>query len=327
MPAYSFRLHAAHEWVAHDPFGRPKPGDLGPGQDPASLLGDRVVLRAPRGGYVSFRVLVQGKGAYRLGVQIDGGLQADLFKCWYHPLANGAMSAPEGQPTTYWPDALLPVQEESEFTLPDPDNAIEGQTTQAFWVDVYVPAEVRPGTIRGAVNLVAGPSAVLRAGGERMTLPVTVEVMPLTVPDEPCIIMDHNSYGARWLWDMYPSVLAAAEKGPRGSGGRRSRSCTTTTGWCTSTAACFTTWATATRARLTRSMARAPSARGRDKTLVDWELYDRHYGPLLDGSAFESGGAGNAAPRAARRVRCASVYTPINPDWPASYSVVGRAGL
>jgi len=51
---------------------------------------------------------------------------------------------------------------------------------------------------------------------------------------------------------------------------------------------------------------------------VDWTLFDRHYGPLLDGSAFASTRRG---PRP-----IPFVYLPINPEWPASYEFWGEPG-
>jgi hypothetical protein len=65
--------------------------------------------------------------------------------------------------------------------------------------------------------------------------------------------------------------------------------------------------------------------RGRDKELVDWELYDRHYGPLLDGSAFRTAAPGMPGPRRPA-TPVWGVYTPINPDWPASYLWWGETG-
>jgi len=81
-PRNGLRLSAAHEWVAHDPFGSVKPGDA----PPPDATGDhgRLVLRAARGAYASFRALVHGAGAFGLSVETGGGLQVDLYKAWYH---------------------------------------------------------------------------------------------------------------------------------------------------------------------------------------------------------------------------------------------------
>ena len=57
---------------------------------------------------------------------------------------------------------------------------------------------------------------------------------------------------------------------------------------------------------------------GRSKHIANWDLFDRHYGPLFDGSAF----AGTR--RGAKPIPFA--YLPINPEWPASYLWWGEPG-
>ncbi len=64
----------------------------------------------------------------------------------------------------------------------------------------------------------------------------------------------------------------------------------------------------------------APRLEGSGKTrrIADWTLYDKHYGPLLDGSAFAS------TRRGARPIPY--VYLPVNPEWPASFLWWGEPG-
>jgi hypothetical protein len=57
---------------------------------------------------------------------------------------------------------------------------------------------------------------------------------------------------------------------------------------------------------------------GRTKYVADWSLYDRHYGPLFDGSAFAN------TSRGAKPIPF--VYLPINPEWPASFLWWGEPG-
>jgi len=57
---------------------------------------------------------------------------------------------------------------------------------------------------------------------------------------------------------------------------------------------------------------------GRAKHITSWSLYDRHYGPLFDGTAF------SASRRGPRPIPF--VYLPINPEWPASYEFWGERG-
>jgi hypothetical protein len=57
---------------------------------------------------------------------------------------------------------------------------------------------------------------------------------------------------------------------------------------------------------------------GRSKHISSWDLFDRHYGPLFDGSAFAQTRRG---PRP-----IPFVYLPINPEWPASFLAWGEPG-
>jgi hypothetical protein len=310
MPS-RFGLAAAHEWLAHDPFGRPKTADIS--SAPASIFDapGAVSLRAARNGYVSFRVLVQGQGAYRLVASMEDGIGVDLYRAWYH-----RMQDRENRPPAYWPDALIPVFHREPLQLPDPENQIPNQTTQEFWIDLFVPAETEPGEARGEVRLTGG--------GETLTLPVRIHVLAATLPDQPCVTMDHNSYGCRWLPGIYPQTFAGTQNSKA-------------------------FWETAIEVlqhhyRLVHEhrglfhnlgyghsgefdpiYGPRAAGRGREKTLVDWALYDRHYGPLLDGTAFASAAPGMPGPHRPA-VPIESVYTPINADWPASYLWWGERG-
>jgi hypothetical protein len=57
---------------------------------------------------------------------------------------------------------------------------------------------------------------------------------------------------------------------------------------------------------------------GRSRRIASWSLFDRHYGPLLDGSAFAKTRRG-AKP-------LPYVYLPINPEWPAQFLNWGEPG-
>jgi hypothetical protein len=307
----SFCLLAAHEWQAHDPFGRAKPADVSATGRPILGPSSAVALRAARNGYASFRALVQGQGAYRLTASIEGGLEIDLYQAWYH-----RMSGDEGQPPTYWPDALIPAAPEQAYHLPDPDNRIPGQKMQAFWIDVYVPADVPPGEAQGRIDLTAG--------GQTHTLQIRVQVLEAVLPDQPSITIDHNSYGARWLLGMYPKTFAGVRTGMAY--------------WTRSIELLHHYYRLVHEHRgLFHNLGYGHSGafdpiygpraegRGRDKTLVDWTLYDRHYGPLFDGSAFAAAPPGMPRPRRPA-APLKSAYTPINPDWPADYLWWGERG-
>ena len=55
---------------------------------------------------------------------------------------------------------------------------------------------------------------------------------------------------------------------------------------------------------------------GRKKHISSWEVFDKHFGPLLDGSAFKE------TRRGAKPIE--ALYLTINPEWPANYKNWGR---
>jgi hypothetical protein len=304
----SFAMTVGDEWTAHDAFGTVKPADRR--ADLSSATGT-AVLRPVRGGYASFRVLVCGEGRFRLRVAMEGGLEADLYRAWYHPLD----VAPD-KSKVYLPDALVPARRGQPFEIPDPDNAIPGQTTQEFWVDVFVPPDATPGEIAGRVRL--------SAEGESADLPIRVTVLDAVLPDEPCLAMDQNSYGCRWLREQYPKALGGKPGSERY--------------WHASSELIQNYFRVAHEHRtLFHNLGYGHSGqfdpiygpravgRGRDRHLTDWDYFDRHHGPLLDGSAFATAAPGMPRPRQSARPIWA-VYTPFNPDWPASYVNWGEPG-
>lgn len=291
--APSAELRALPEFLRPDPFGGVVAADRGvSGGSPERYDAARpLVLRSARGGYCSFHLVVKDSGpaSYEIALAFEDPtrkLQADLFREWFH-LAESDRS--------YYPDALVPVTNPHRGRLPDPDNRIDRQSAQAFWVDLWVPADAVPGRYRG--------QATLAAGSNRDRLPIELVVLAAVVPDRDVVTIDHNSYGSSWLAEQYPGTTVPGEGSFRlthlyhrlfyehrgvmhqlgyGHGGR-----------------------------VIPEFAPALSGSGRSRKVESWDLYDRHYGPLLDGSAF----AGSRRP--ARPIPF--VYLPINPEWPASF--------
>jgi hypothetical protein len=303
------QVKASHEWLAHDPFGQPKAADVS--QWPVSITDAKgnVMLRAARNGYVSFRVLVQGAGEYRISASVGGDLEADLFKVWYHRMER------DGAPS-WWPDALVPLKARTSHTLPDPDNAVDGQTTQEFWVDIFVPKDHKPGKVSGRVRVAVGD--------ETLAVPIKIDVLETTIPDEPCVIIDHNSYGCRFLPKYFPKQFGANPRGAKLWDNAISilhdyhrlvhehRGLLSNLGYGHS-------------GSYDPIYAPQIEGSGRDLKLTNWELFDRYHGPLLDGSVFETAAPGNPhARRAAKPIW--GVYAPLNPEFPANYLHYGEKG-
>jgi hypothetical protein len=298
-PALAAELTALPEAFRPDPFGGVVESDRGAGEQPA-LYDTRhpFELKAARGAYVSFHLVVRmpAAGQYRLALSFEdrtGKLQTDVFREWYHRLRQGK---------AWYPDGLVPVKLPYASKLPDPDNGIENQTAQAFWVDLWIPADAAPATYSGR--------AMLESGREKRAIPIALKVLDAVVPPDDAVVVDHNSYGSSWLAEQYPGTrvpsdasLALIHQHHRifyehrgiyhqlgyGHGGK-----------------------------VIPEFAPELAGAGRDRRVSSWELYDRHYGPLLDGSAFAGSRRG---PRP-----IPFVYLPINPEWPASFLWWGEPG-
>jgi hypothetical protein len=307
----AFKLQAADEWTAHDPFGRVKSADARSSGTRTRSRGKPVALRAARGGYASFRVVVHGHGRFRLDCRFHGELEADLYRTWYHPVKQR-----DGRTTLYYPDALVPAGKGQEFAIPDPDNRISGQTVQEFWVDVFVPPDAEPGQTEGLVRLTAGRDSA--------EFPVSVAVVEKALPDQPCIVFDHNSYGCRWLIEYYPKTLGP-HRGRKHFWHKASELIHHYFRMAHEHRGLFHNLGYGHSGQFDPIYGPRTTGYGRNKQLVDWELFDRHHGPLLDGTAFRVAPPGMPKPRQSDRPVWA-VYAPINPDWPASYLWWGEPG-
>jgi hypothetical protein len=294
-------LSALPEHLRPDPFGAIVAPDRISGAAPTQA----VKLESARAAYVSLQLVVSlpEGGDYRLEVQpfaAASGIQADLFREWFHYLPKEKL---------YLPDALVPVRSPYASRLPEPDNRIEKQTAQAFWLDLWVPAATRPGDYR--------TTATLRAAGRTYTLPVQLRVLAATVPDKDVVAMDHNSYGTSWYFSQYPELARRLGAGFGSSDAfyelihayhrvfYEHRGVYHQLGY-------------GHGGKVGPEFAPQLTGEGKNKRIADWTAYDRHYGPLLDGSAFAS------TRRGARPIPY--VYLPINPEWPASQLWWGEPG-
>ncbi len=282
-------LHALPEHFRPDPFGAVVQPDAAGAQ-----WWSEVKLRSARGAYVSFHLVARGADQHKLTVELP--LAAEVYREWFH------FNDPDKH---YYPDALVPVTLPHQFTIPDPDNRIPGQTAQAYWVDIWVPANAEPKVYRG--------SARLTTGSQSVTLPIEITVLPAVTPDEDVVTIDHNSYGTSWLQEQYPKTLAKA-----GSDAALFQLIHAHHRLFYEHRGIFHQLGYGHAGRVGPEFAPELSGSGRAKHISSWDRFDRHYGPLLDGSAF----AGTR--RGARPIPW--VYLPINPEWPASFLWWGEPG-
>jgi len=282
------------------PDGRTKPADESAREHWRVEAGGRVEVAAPRNGWASLRVVVEGAGQFAPACRLDGeGIRCDLYREFYHKMADQDV---------WYADALVPIEPGTPLVLPDPDNRVPDQTAQGIWVDLFVARDAEVGPHTGRL--------VLTADGEALAIDLAINVLDLTYPDEDCIYLDHNSYGSTFLQKQYPTTVPAQE-GP-------------------GQIDAFIDLIHKYHALIfehhgiyhqlgfghsgVTSNLFAPGAEGegRNRHLTDWRIYDRHYGPLCDGSAFD-GCRRKAMPIYA-------IYTPFTPAWPADYVGFGGEG-
>lgn len=281
------------EWRAEharpDPFGGTVAADKGVTVAPGEV---RVSRRA----YASAHLVVKGSGIHR--ITIDTTLPVDIYREWFHAIGG-----------VYYPDALIPTRLPIQATLPQQDNRVPGQTAQAYWVDIWVPADAKP----GPYNI----TAKVESGGQSSEAALKLVVRDLVVPEGDTLSIDHNSYGTSWFADQYPQL--AKNYGDK---------------W-TQSAAFFKLIHSYHRifyehrgvyhqlgyghgGKVAPEFAPELAGIGRTKRIASWDLFDKHYGPLLDGSAFQGTRRGpKAIPFA---------YLPVNPEWPASFVSWGEPG-
>jgi len=294
-------LTALPEHLRPDPFGAIVEADRIAGTASAHA----IALETARAAYASCHVvaaLPEG-GDYQLEIKpfaAESGVHIDLYREWFHYLPAAKQ---------YYPDALIPAPTPYRSRLPESDNRIPKQTVQAFWLDVWAPANARPGAYE--------TRAILRAGGKVVELPVKLRVLAAVVPAEDAVAIDHNSYGTSWFAEQYPALVKRHGADFFSSDSffelihsyhrifYENRGVFHQLGY-------------GHAGKVGPEFAPRLEGSGKTKHIADWSLYDRHYGPLFDGSAFAN------TSRGAKPIPF--VYLPINPEWPASFLWWGEPG-
>jgi hypothetical protein len=281
-------MRALAEFFRPDPFG----GIVESERSSGTWL-DAIKVTAARGSYASFHVIAKECKACQLSLRFP--LPVDLYREWFH------LNAPDGK---YYPDALIPVHCPYRFQIPDADNRIPGQSSQGFWIDLWIPPSAKVQIYAGAVEL--------SNGSERKAIPIELSVLPAVVPVEDAVTLDNNSYGTSWLLEQYPQTLRSGGEDQlirlihsyhrifydhRGT---------------------FHQLGYGHAGKVGPEFAPELTGTGRQKHVSSWQLFDSHYGPLLDGSAFRDSRRGPKP--------ISSVYLPVNPEWPATFMSWGEAG-
>jgi len=304
--AGAWELRVWPEFFRPDPFGRVVTADCLPDGSAARLLSSAdgtVTLKAARNGYTSFHLVVydtQG-GSFALSARATGEIEVDLFRQWFHRNKDD---------DKYYPDALIPVKNGQVLSLPDPQMRIEGQKAAAFWVDLWVPKKAQPGTATVRIELTAG--------GRPVVLPIKVQLLELIVPDENAITADHNCYGVGWMSRYFKQRQDAVEQTGRQFRGSDEffAAIHATHRLFYEHRGLFHQLGTSHSGTVTDVFAPELTGQGRTKRIKSWDYFDRHYGPLLDGSAFANTRRGPQP--------IETIYLPTTPHWPANYLYWGQ---
>ncbi len=290
----------ASDLLVLSPYHRPDPfGGIVQSDLPGASWNHAIKLSAARGGYVSFQLVVKSDTpCAHCKLAIESPQPVEVYREWFH------FNTPDKH---YYPDALIPVQLPYSFQMPDSDNAIQGQKVRAFWVDVWIAPNTKPGVYHGRARFLDGST--------RKVVPFTISVLPAEIPAQDVIDVDSNSYGSGWLDRQYPKALAGSGRAREDEQFRllqqyyrifyENRGIYHVLGY-------------GHAGYVDAGFAPELTGTGEQKHVASWDKFDRLFGPVLDGSAF----AGTR--RGPRPIPF--MYLPINPEWPASYLWWGEPG-
>ena len=284
-------LRALPEFYRPDPFG----GIVEPDRVASSPWSNVVRLSAARNSYASTHLVAGVNPSATYTLDVNFSLPAEVYREWFH------FNKPDKR---YYPDALIPIKLPYQSPMPSQDHRIAGQTAEAFWIDLWVPADTNPGTYHG--------KATLKSGRESKVVPIELTVLTGTVPQDDPVTVDHNSYGTSWMFDQYPTTL------PRTSEDELFRLIHAYHRIFYEHRGTYHQLGYGHAGKVGPEFAPELAGSGRTKHISSWDRFDRHYGPLLDGSAFRNTRRGPSP--------IPFVYLPINPEWPASFLWWGEPG-
>ncbi|HVW00299.1 MAG TPA: hypothetical protein VHB77_08165, partial [Planctomycetaceae bacterium] len=248
----------------------PVSGVLIPPQNPEYLATNhlwssaerRIRLQGAKNEFVAFQILLNGpisnlRPALEFEPQGKGALEVQWLRCRYVPTPAGPM-----------PDPLVPLR--GGFSIPSADDRIPAQTRGALICEVYIPHESLSGTHSGKLSL--------RAGSDRLELPVSLEGWDFTLPDSLSFLPEMNCYdlpaNERGYYRLAHRHRTVLNRVPYFQNGRVADGC-------------------------------APKwSNGK----IDWAAWDKRFGGYFDGSAFAD------LPRRGVPIEC--FYLPLEESWP-----------
>jgi len=271
------------------------------------MFDDVITLHSARNQFVSFQLIVDTEGETELTdftiqySDLSGNcttLKADYETHieWFHDMNSAFM-----------PDLLIPFGKTVDFKIPLDKDYLPHQRCGALWIDLFVPADAAGGVFGGTITAVAN--------GTEKVFHVKLHVYRCAVPNKSRVVADFNNY-ADSISMSYEHLAGNPNRYRDGSFfevegefmkvAREHRCCFQHLNYLHSGAPVESF---------------APELEGSGKTLrvKSWELFDRHFGAFLDGSAFQNSRRG-AMP-------IEFMFLPFNMGWPADYTKYGKPGF
>lgn len=255
----------------------------------AVWAGGRVQLQGARGEIIGFHLVV-ASDAPRTGITVQASERfvnpADgrsitpgisLYRDWYV------------KDSEWMPEACIPLA--GPIAIPASDNAIPGQRNQSLFVDLVIPRDAQPGTYVGSISVRA-------PGVPEVKVAIVLKVNPLVLPDTLSFDVSLNTYGTMGhlfgLNDASPEYLALERSYHRMAHFHR---------------ATLAVLGYSHSGNISTGYAPPLEGSGANRRVADWNAWDAHFGPYLDGSAFAD------LPRPG--VPITHMYLPFHEDWPS----------
>ena len=271
----------------------------------------KISLPTAKRQFASFQVGIESDSAVKgLDVQMsdlkldgkaDGGetkiaqSNYDVYIQWCHQVDGRLI-----------PDLLVPISTGYEFAIPQDPAYHKGQRAAALWVDLFIPEETAGGTFTGDL--------AVKVGGETYTFGVSLDVYNVVTLEKSKVTADMNSY-ADSVSKYNNKVEANPNRYKDGTYNDLERKIV-----CLSREhrTLYHQLPYKHSGHIPESFCPELEGAGKDLRVKSWDLYDKHYGPYLDGSAFKGS-------RVSERP-LEYLYSPFNLLWPANYENFGLKG-
>jgi hypothetical protein len=265
--------------------------------DAAWDTGRNVSLSSARNQAISFQIIIEPDGGKFTDCKLaDTYPDTSFYIEWFHRYRDRLV-----------PDMLIPLTDGGpKFSVPMDNKYMPDQRVGALYADIWIPADASPGvTLREyAFNI----------DGKLYRVDISLDINELVVPNKSRITADLNNYAD----SLSPHFNSLRDNPARYADGSyvnvergfyrmaREHKCL------------FHYLPYRHSGAMPPTFAPELTGEGKYIEVASWEAFDRHFGPYLDGSAFDGCRFGNHP--------LEFMYLPFHLGWPASYEKWGSKG-